>query len=54
MKQFLSSLGKLKAKMIRQNFNREGINKQFNKFFVYNKYDIIAKYWEVPGVNKIS
>ena len=37
-----ASLGRLRAKMIRQNFIRSGIDKQFNKFFVYNKYDIIA------------
>ena len=54
MRQFMGSLDRLRNKMIRQNFLRSGIEKQFNKFVVYNKYDIIAKFWEIPNVNKIS
>ena len=50
---FYLSLGRLKSKMIKQNFNRQGIDKQFNKFFVSKRYDIIAKYWKLPNVDEI-
>ena len=47
------SLGKLKSKMIGQNFKSQGIIKQFNKFFVCRRYDIIAKFWQIPSIHKI-
>ena len=47
----MDSLSELRRKMIRQNFSKEILlEKEFKKFFIRQKYDIIAKFWEHPSV----
>ena len=51
---FINSLSELRTKMIQQQFSKIGIEKEFKKFFIKNKYEVIAKFWEQPSVRSLS